>query len=75
MQLVHSFSLSDRFILSSEIDSKIRLCIANKLKMSFRLFFPNYSLYTHIAPKYLDNIAEIFLGNIERLLKHFETYH
>ena len=29
----------------------------------------------HIAPKYLDNIVEIFLGNIVRLLKYFETYH
>ena len=31
--------------------------------------------FTHIAPKYLDNIVEIFRGNIVRLLKYFETYH
>ena len=30
---------------------------------------------SHIAPKYLGNIVEIFLGNIVRLLKYFETYH
>ena len=29
----------------------------------------------HIAPKYLDNIVEIFLGNIIILLKYFETHH
>ena len=30
---------------------------------------------THTATKYLENIVEIFLGNIVRLLKYFETYH
>ena len=35
----------------------------------------NYSVATHIAPKYLDNIVEIVRGNIVRLLKYFETYH
>ena len=31
---------------------------------------------THLAPKYLDNIVEIFLGNIiVRLLKYFKIYH
>ena len=30
--------------------------------------------YPH-SMKYLDNIVEIFLGNIVRLLKYFETYH
>ena len=30
---------------------------------------------THTAPKYLVNIVEIFLENIVRLLKYFETYH
>ena len=32
-------------------------------------------LVSHIAPKYLHNIVEIFLGNIVRLLKYFETCH
>ena len=30
---------------------------------------------THIAPKYLDNMVEILLANIVRLLKYFEIYH
>ena len=30
---------------------------------------------SHIAAEYLDNIVEIFLGNVVRLLKYFETYH
>ena len=28
---------------------------------------------SHIAPKYLDNILEILLGNIVTFLKYFET--
>ena len=31
-----------------------------------------YKWFTHIAPKYLDNIVEIFLGNIIWLLKYFD---
>ena len=31
--------------------------------------------WTHTAPKYLENIVKIFLGNIVRLPKYFETYH
>ena len=33
------------------------------------------AIRTHTAPKYLDNIVKIFLGNILRLPKYFETYH
>ena len=36
---------------------------------------PLFWISAHIAPKYLDNIVEIFHGNIVRLLKYFETYH
>ena len=31
--------------------------------------------YQHTAPKYLEHILEIFLGNIWRLPKYFETSH
>ena len=30
---------------------------------------------TYTAPKYSENILEIFLGSIVRLTKYFETYH
>ena len=33
------------------------------------------SFGAHVAADYLDNIVEIFLKNIVRLLKYFETYH
>ena len=33
------------------------------------------SHFTYTAPKYLENIGEIFLGNIVRLGKYVETYH
>ena len=33
------------------------------------------ALTSHIGPKYLHNIVEIFLGNIVRLLKYFGTYY
>ena len=39
------------------------------------LAYTHKNYYTHMAPKYLDNIVEIFLGNIVRLLKYFETCH
>ena len=48
-----------------------------KIFKYFVLLF-QYFLYivsTHTEPKYLDNIVEIFRGNIVRLLKYFETYH
>ena len=30
---------------------------------------------SHSDPKYLENIGKIFVGNIVRLRKYFETYH
>ena len=39
------------------------------------IFMEASSINTHIVPKYLDNIIEIFRGNIVRLLKCIETYH
>ena len=35
----------------------------------------NSSVASHTAPKYLENILKIFLGNIVRLPKYLETYH
>ena len=45
-----------------------------KIGNIFDVFLQN-SVLCGIAPKYFDNIVEIFLGNIVRLLKYFETYH
>ena len=36
---------------------------------------PLGEILSHIATKYSDNIVAIFLKNIVRLLKYFETYH
>ena len=41
----------------------------------FYIFVIFFAITAHIAPKYLDNGVEIFLRNIVRLLKYFETYH
>ena len=59
------FGLFNEFLLCRLIHnfSYILLCKINILDIS------------HIAPTYLGNIVEIFLGNIVRLLKYFETYH
>ena len=35
-------------------------------------FDKNSFFETHTAPKYLENIVKIFLGNIVRLPKYFE---
>ena len=48
--------------------------ICNTIHRGFICWLTSYD-YSHIAVKYLDNIVEIFRGNIVRLLKYFETYH
>ena len=41
----------------------------------FMNFFSRVIYNTHTAPKYLENIVKVFLANVVRLLKYFETYH
>ena len=47
----------------------------NKGEDSYSAREGNKSYQAHTTPKYLENIVEIFLGNIVRLPKDFETYH
>ena len=58
---------------ASIVSATVKWIRRNQEKNPFFMFILKDG--TYIAPKYLDNIVEIFLGNIVRLLKYFETYH
>ena len=47
----------------------------NQMIETIKINYNSLNKLSHTAPKYLDNIVEIFFGNIARSPKYFETYH
>ena len=49
--------------------------ISTLLEWDETWFLGVFGVTAHTGPKYLVNIVKMFLGNIVRLPKYFETYH